>query len=144
MSPPGAHSRDRRLIRTTGAIKDWSLALPLMQVTRKPADRSSSVNDTPPTPTKALVPSPPARRRRLLAAVPDTVVTPPPRNMQKSNSGLQDLNFKVDPNFHTAFKVIAAIEGMPMKDLLEASFSAWVEKFSDDQIRAITATLPAR
>ena len=64
--------------------------------------------------------------------------------MQKTNSGFQDMNFKVDPEFHTVFKVVAAIKGMPMKDLLESAFAAWVEKFGDDQIKAITMTLPQK
>jgi hypothetical protein len=42
------------------------------------------------------------------------------------------MNFKVDPAFKRAFKIIAARRGMPMKELLEASFRAWVDKESDD------------
>jgi hypothetical protein len=93
------------------------------------------LSDKPPTKTKG----PPPRRHGSR----DIVVTPP-TNLQKSNSGLQDLNFKVDPGFHTVFKVVATIKGMSMKELLEASFKAWVDKFGDDQIRAITAALPPR
>ncbi len=38
-----------------------------------------------------------------------------------------DLNFKVDPDFHKLFKTQAIIRGMTMKELLEASFKAFLE-----------------
>ena len=38
-----------------------------------------------------------------------------------------DLNFKVDPDFHRAFKTEATVRGMSMKELLEASFKAFLE-----------------
>jgi len=44
---------------------------------------------------------------------------------------LRNVNFKVDPAFKRAFKITAARRGMPMKELLEASFRVWVDKESD-------------
>ncbi len=38
-----------------------------------------------------------------------------------------DLNFKVDPDFHQSFKTEATIRRMSMKELLEASFKAFLE-----------------
>ncbi len=92
---------------------------------------------------RAQVPPPP-RRRGILQAVPSVAEETPPNNMQVSNTGTQDLNFKVDPEFHQVFKVVAAIKGMKMKDLLESCFAAWVEKYGDEQIRSLTTTLPPK
>jgi predicted HicB family RNase H-like nuclease len=39
---------------------------------------------------------------------------------------LRDLNFKVDPEFHTKFKMTATASGKSMKELLEECFAAWV------------------
>jgi hypothetical protein len=38
-----------------------------------------------------------------------------------------DLNFKVDPDFHQSFKTEATVRRMSMKELLEASFKAFLE-----------------
>ncbi|AGC36197.1 hypothetical protein B7L88_gp091 [Rhizobium phage RHEph10] len=38
---------------------------------------------------------------------------------------LRDLNFKVDPEFHTRFKMTATAAGLSMKELLEQCFDAW-------------------
>ncbi len=38
-----------------------------------------------------------------------------------------DLNFKVDPDFHQSFKTEATLRRMSMKELLEASFKAFLE-----------------
>lgn len=90
------------------------------------------------TPRRATVPPPPrAQRRGILAPVPDVQVTPPPDNMQKANSGHHDMNFKVDPELHTAFKTVASIKGMAMKDLLEASFQCWMDHNADDALRSV-------
>jgi hypothetical protein len=43
-----------------------------------------------------------------------------------SNKPSVDLNFKVDPDFHRAFKTEATVRGMSMKELLEASFKAFL------------------
>jgi hypothetical protein len=84
----------------------------------------------------AKVPPPPgARRRGLLAEVPAPVTAPD--NLSKPAVGLQDLNFKVDNDFHRTFKLVATMKGMSMKELLEGAFNAWVERYGDDQIRAL-------
>ncbi len=44
-----------------------------------------------------------------------------------ANRPTVDLNFKVDPDFHRSFKTKATTRGMSMKELLEASFRAFLE-----------------
>lgn len=88
--------------------------------------------------TPARVPPPPPRRRGIVAEVPTPArVTD---NLSKPNSGLQDTNFKVSPEFHRAFKIAASVRGMPMKELFEASFRAWLEVYGDDTLRALLPT----
>jgi hypothetical protein len=94
--------------------------------------------------TELKIPAPPGARRRGLSvvesmqpAVPQTV----PDNLSKPATGLQDLNFKVDNDFHRTFKLAATLKGMSMKELLEGSFAAWVERYGDDQIRALFEAL---
>lgn len=85
---------------------------------------------------KVNVPPPPgARNRGIKAPVPVPHQTFD--NLSRPNSGLQDLNFKVSPDFHRAFKLSATMRGIPMKDLLEASFRAWLEIYGDDAMRAL-------
>jgi hypothetical protein len=48
-------------------------------------------------------------------------------------SDVQDLNFKVSPNLHRAFKVIAAERGMPMKDLLNSALRCWIEIYGNER-----------
>lgn len=96
------------------------------------------MSETNVTPIKAAVPPPP--RRGLMTPPPAPKVEPPTENMQKPNSGIQDMNFKVDPDFHMAFKLAATRKGMSMKELLEASFRAWLELHGDERLRAM---LPA-
>jgi hypothetical protein len=55
-----------------------------------------------------------------------------------SSNGLQDLNFKVDPAFHLAFKAAATANRMSMKDLLEESFREWL---SAHQVKAAGVSL---
>lgn len=86
------------------------------------------------------VPPPPPRRRGL-AAIPIPQTTAPVDNLSRPNSGVQDLNFKVEPDFHRAFKTTATIKGMSMKELLEASFSIWIETYGDDTIRSLIPRL---
>lgn len=43
----------------------------------------------------------------------------------------KDLNFKVDPQFHQAFKLAAAGACISMKDLLEDCFWLWINRLSD-------------
>lgn len=80
-------------------------------------------------------PPPPKRNRGIIAPVP--VTEQAPDNMQKPNSGTQDMNFKVDPIFHQAFKVTAAMRKMPMKDLLEAAYRCWLEHYGSDAERTM-------
>jgi len=49
----------------------------------------------------------------------------------------RNLNFKVDPAFKRAFKIIAAQRGMSMKELWEASFRVWVDKESDASVEPL-------
>lgn len=41
---------------------------------------------------------------------------------------LQDLNFKVDPDFHYSFKMEAVKRRMSMQELLRASFLEFIER----------------
>lgn len=81
--------------------------------------------------TKAPVPPPPKRQKpltqRLQASAPAPTLAPV--NLAQPTAGSMDMNFKVHPDFHREFKATAAIRGMSMKELLEASFAAWKEKF---------------
>lgn len=43
---------------------------------------------------------------------------------------LRDLNFKVDSDFHTKFKMTAAAAGKSMKELFEECYEAWVKSHS--------------
>ncbi|WP_440867877.1 hypothetical protein [Symbiopectobacterium purcellii] len=47
---------------------------------------------------------------------------------KRESTQLVDLNFKVSPEFHRAFKIYAASNDMSMKDVLMAAFSALKEK----------------
>lgn len=39
-----------------------------------------------------------------------------------------DLNFKVSPDFHRAFKVQASLRGLSMRELLELSFNEYTKR----------------
>ncbi|WP_276122701.1 hypothetical protein [Pararhizobium qamdonense] len=73
--------------------------------------------------TKAAVPKKPQTMKFLgaLAEQPTYVAD----NMESVK--LRDLNFKVDPDFHTKFKMTATAAGLSMKDLLEECFEAWIK-----------------
>ena len=89
---------------------------------------------------KPNVPAPPGSLRRgLLVSVPTPTLTPD--NLSRPAAGLQDLNFKVENDFHRNFKLVATEKGMSMKELLEASFHAWVDRYGDDRIRALIRAL---
>jgi hypothetical protein len=53
----------------------------------------------------------------------------------KPNAGLQDMNFKVDPEFHRAFKVASTMNGISMKELLDASFRAWIDRYGAETLK---------
>lgn len=55
----------------------------------------------------------------------------------KPNSSLQDMNFKVDPKFHRAFKVASTMNGMSMKELLDASFRTWIDKYGAEPLKTL-------
>jgi hypothetical protein len=50
---------------------------------------------------------------------------------------LKDLNFKVDPSFHRAFKTTSAMSGLSMKELLEASLHAWIDAHGAETLKAV-------
>lgn len=54
---------------------------------------------------------------------------------ESRTAGPRDMNFKVDPEFHRAFKTTASIRGMSMKELLESAVQCWLERYGDDQTR---------
>lgn len=93
------------------------------------------MTDSNPKDDKLAVPPPPRSRvsRGLQAppppAAPQTTDAP---NLAQANSGAQDMNFKMDPAFHRAFKATASMRNMAMKELLEASFRTWVEINGND------------
>ena len=52
----------------------------------------------------------------------------------RRSSGTTDLNFKVDPGFHHLFKLTAALNGITMKELCEASFWVWLKQQPPEKI----------
>jgi hypothetical protein len=91
-----------------------------------------TMTDTPKD-DKTIVPPPPRKQRGLQTPPPqpNEVVAEAP-NLATSNSGVQDMNFKMDPAFHRAFKATASMRNMAMKELLEASYRCWVEINGND------------
>ena len=71
---------------------------------------------------ECYIPLPPGLR---LTYDRDPAVSRPSVDLN-SNKPSVDLNFKVDPDFHRAFKTEATVRGMSMKELLEASFKAFL------------------
>lgn len=45
-----------------------------------------------------------------------------------ASRGAHDLNFKVSPEFHRAFKVQASLRGLSMRELLELSFNEYIKR----------------
>lgn len=56
--------------------------------------------------------------------------------MTSSRPTSKDLNFKVDPSFHRAFKTASAMSGLSMKELLEASLHAWIDVHGAETLKA--------
>jgi hypothetical protein len=56
--------------------------------------------------------------------------------MTSPSPKLKDLNFKVDPSFHRAFKTASAMSGLSMKELLEASLHAWTDVHGAETLKA--------
>lgn len=87
-----------------------------------------------PPPKKPQVPPPPGKplKQRFMTHVPTLEQTP--ENLTKpAETGFQDLNFKVSPDFHRLFKTTAVMRGMSMKELLEAAFNHYVQSFPTRQ-----------
>jgi hypothetical protein len=55
--------------------------------------------------------------------------------MPKIYSLLKDLNFKVCPSLHRAFKITAALRGIKMKELLDAAFRCWLIMYGDEALK---------
>ena len=72
---------------------------------------------------ECYIPLPPGVR---LAYDSAPVVSSPGLDLNSTRPTV-DLNFKVGPDFHQAFKTEATIRRMSMKELLEASFKAFLE-----------------
>ncbi|QIG69053.1 hypothetical protein EVB78_019 [Rhizobium phage RHph_N1_15] len=74
--------------------------------------------------TKAKIqPKQPAHSMKFLGSLGDEPKIEAADNMTEVK--LRDLNFKVDPEFHTKFKMTATAAGLSMKELLEQCFDAW-------------------
>jgi hypothetical protein len=91
-------------------------------------------------------PSKPSNNQRASHRRPIGLNRPPPlagsssrrtRPARQSKIALKDLNFKVKPDLHYAFKMIAARRDMKMKDLLKASLRAWIDAYGDDDDREL-------
>ena len=91
---------------------------------------------------KINIPAPPRKSRLPIQAqtleAPDHLSKP----SDEGSTVFADMNFKVHPEFHRRFKVEATLRGLSMKDLLEASFKAYLEQnggnmnqFSSELIR---------
>jgi hypothetical protein len=78
---------------------------------------------------KPTVPPPPSKTRLAVSAPPPPQETPD--NLSKGTESIQDLNFKVESGFHRRFKMTAVARGMSMKELLEAAFECWVERYGE-------------
>lgn len=74
--------------------------------------------------------APPPPRKSRLAAAPPPPVEAPDNLTQPTDQGsgaLQDMNFKVRPDFHTSFKGEAVLRGMSMKEFLEACYKCYLD-----------------
>lgn len=58
------------------------------------------------------------------------------QHMTPSLPTLKDLNFKVDPSLHRAFKTASAMSGLSMRELLEASLLAWIDAHGAETLKA--------
>ena len=47
---------------------------------------------------------------------------------RSASGSVHDLNFKVSPEFHRAFKVQASLRGLSMRELLEVAFNDYVKR----------------
>ena len=70
----------------------------------------------------------PPGRTRLAAPPPPPQEAPDHLSTPSDEGALQDMNFKVAPKFHRRFKIEASVRGVSMKELLEASFQAYLKE----------------
>lgn len=81
----------------------------------------------------ATVPKPPRERKALTQNFQTRLGEPPPaaaapRNLSAPASAeLKDMNFKVDPDFHTEFKIEATKRGMKMNEFLKVIYLAYMQ-----------------
>jgi hypothetical protein len=97
-----------------------------------------TMTDSNPKDGKDFVPPPPRKARGLQSPPPqpNQVIDAAP-NLATPNAGAQDMNFKMDPAFHRAFKATASMRNMAMKELLEASFRCWIEENGNEVEKAL-------
>jgi hypothetical protein len=76
--------------------------------------------------TTAPVPPPPAAKRQSFLGKLAEAPTMAADNMKSETE--VDMGFKVKRSFRNRFKTTAASNDLSMKELLEASFEAWIEK----------------
>lgn len=69
----------------------------------------------------------PPSRSRLSAPPPPPQDAPDNLSTPSDEGALQDMNFKIAPKFHRRFKMEAVLRGLSMKELLEASFQAYLQ-----------------
>jgi hypothetical protein len=76
---------------------------------------------------KKIAPPPPRRTGRLTAVPPRQSEAPDNLTKPTDVDAIQDMNFKVKPEFHTSFKTEAVLRGMSMKEMLEAAFRCYLD-----------------
>lgn len=74
-----------------------------------------------------LAPPPPKRNAQRLKSAPPARIEAPNNLIEPTDDVLQDMNFKVKPEFHFTFKAEALHRRMSMKELLEASFKCYLD-----------------
>lgn len=82
---------------------------------------------TTPKDKPGVVPPPPPPANRLPAPPPRLDETP--TNMGTPTEDLVTMNFKVPPRLRMQFKSESSMRGMSMRDMLEASFKFYCQKF---------------
>lgn len=76
--------------------------------------------------TKAQIGVPPKQKKKsFLGDLGNTEVVAADH---MDETQLKDLNFKVKPEFHQIFKLTSVKHGLKMRELLEQSLDAWIEK----------------
>jgi len=95
----------------------------------------------PPAPERGIRP-PPHRRRSLLEAKPKIEEQAAPDHLSTPSDGgyrnFVDLGFKVESSFRRRFSIEAALRGLSKKDLLTASFQAYLDANGGTMDKAIS------